>query len=335
MRIFLFFVFLLFSFALNSAESINKIYAIIGKISISQLDYEKGEDKFKRLFKQRSPYKGSHKTQVLDFLIERAIVDITADEESITVNEKRIESEIEKMMEHSGITDRAQFEKHLSEKSGMPFEMWVSDLPYQIKKSQLMQMRVTVRPPTEDDAKKWYERNKDKLGYEVKYREIVMIPRNTGLDEERRVSNEMSQIQKEIRKDKSAFNLIASGPRNQSPRGGYSDWISTSELVMKNRTLVGNLAMLPEGGISELFRDDRGRYCIIRMDGKRRTPMEAIRKIVQDIIAREKMDESFMDWVRERRKEVPMFIYDKEYAAENKIETPDESFNFNKIQQEK
>jgi hypothetical protein len=30
-----------------------------------------------------------------------------------------------------------------------------------------------------------------------------------------------------------------------------------------------------------------------------------------------------------------MFIYDKEYAAENKIETPDESFNFNKIQQEK
>lgn len=335
MRILLFTVFFLLSFALNGAESINKIYAIIGKISISQLDYERGEDKFKRLFKQRSPYKGSHKTQVLDFLIERAIVDITADEESITVNEKRIDSEIEKMMEHSGITDRAQFEKHLSEKSGMPFEMWASDLPYQIKKSQLMQMRVTVRPPTEEDAKKWYEKNKDKLGYEVKYREIVMIPRNGSLDEERRVSNEMSQIQKEIRKDKSAFNLIASGPRNQSPRGGHSDWISTTDLVMKNRTLVGNLAMLPEGGISELFRDDRGRYCIIRMDGKRRTPMEAIRKIVQDIIAREKMDESFMDWVRERRKEVPMFIYDKEYAAENKIETPDESFNFNKIQQEK
>jgi hypothetical protein len=44
------------------------------------------------------------------------------------------------------------------------------------------------------------------------------------------------------------------------------------------------------------------------------------------------MEESFAEWIKDRRKEITMIIYDKEYIQENKLETPDEAFNFDKVQ---
>jgi putative peptidyl-prolyl cis-trans isomerase len=129
-------------------ESINRIMAIVGKISISQLDFERGEEIYKALQKQKKqakPQKGSSKTQVLDFLIARAIIDITADEESIQAGEKNIEAEVDRLMKLSQISERAQFEKLIAEKTGLPFEIWINDLPYQIKRGQLLQVRVSIK----------------------------------------------------------------------------------------------------------------------------------------------------------------------------------------------
>lgn len=315
------------------AESLNKIIAIIGKISISQLDYIKGEETHKSLLRSRKPSvrisKGSQKTKILDFLIDRAIIDITAEEESIQAGEKNIEAEIERLMKLGNTPDRASFEKIIAEKTGLPFEVWLDDLPYQIKKNQLMQLRVNFKPPTEAEIHKWYLNNKNKVGMEVKFREICLTPKNSSFDEENRISNEINQIKKDVKKDPSSFNFIANSPRNSTP--GVIDWIQTFEVYSKSPVLMAALSRTSEGSVSEPFRDDRGKYCIVKLEGKRNTPEENIKRNIGEIIAREKAEGSFDEWVVSRRKEVIISIYDKEYIAENKLEAPDETFNYNKI----
>lgn len=316
-------------------ESINKIMAIVGKISISQLDFERGEEIFKVLQKQKKalkPPKGSWKSQVLDFLIARAIIDITADEESIQANEKNIESEIERLMKLSQTTDKAQFEKLISEKTGLPFDIWLNDLPYQIKRGQLLQVRVSIKPPSEQEVQSWYNSNKQKVGFEIKFREICLAPRNNSDDEEQRLSNEINNIKKDARKDRDSFSLIANGPRNQAYAKGINDWTPTFEIFNRSPILVNVLGRLEEGKVSDAFIDDKRRYCIVKLEGKRPTPIDTIRRNIQEIIQRERVDSSFDDWILTRRKEILITIYDKEYIAENKLEAPDESFNYSKIE---
>ena len=330
-----FIILLLINLSIYGQDSLNKIYAVVGKKSITEIDFEKGEDRYKKLFKTaKSPYKGSYKTQVLDFLISRAVIEITADEETITVNEKRVEAEIDKIMENSGHSDRAIFEKYISDRAGIPFDVWVAELPYQIMKNQLMQVRVPVKPPSEEEIQKWYANNKTKMGFEFKFREIAIVPRTGSIDEETRVLNEIKAIHKEIKKDKNAFTLISSGPRNNSNlRSGFMDWTPVSEIYKSNKFIANYLMQIEPGTTSDVFRDEKNRYCLIKSEGKRSTPIENIRRYIQQILQGEKVEESFDEWVRERRKELSIYIFDKEYLAENKVEAPDESFNFNKIKE--
>ncbi len=336
MKLLFFSIFLLsLNLSIHSQDSLNRIYAVVGKKSITEIDFEKGDDRYKKLFKTtKSPYKGSHKTQVLDFLIARAVIEITSEEETITVNEKRIESEIDKIMENSGHSDRAVFEKYIAERAGVPFDVWVAELPYQIMKNQLMQVRVPVKSPSEEEIQKWYANNKTKMGFEFKFREIAIVPKTGSIEEENRVLTEIKAIQKEIKKDKNAFNLISSGPRNNSNlRGGFMDWSPVSDIYKSNKFIANYLMQIEPGTISDVFRDEKNRYCIIKSEGKRSTPIENIRRYIQQILQGEKVEESFDEWIRERRKELTIYIFDKEYLAENKMEAPDESFNFNKIKE--
>ena len=319
----------------SAPESINRIMAIVGKISISQLDFERGEEIYKALQKQKKQIKAqksSWKTQVLDFLIARAIIDITADEESIQAGEKNVEAEIDRLMKLSQVTERPQFEKLITEKTGLPFDIWINDLPYQIKRGQLLQVRVSIKPPSEQEIQSWYNQNKQKVGFEIKFREICLVPKNSSDAEEQRISGEINNIKKEARKDRDAFNLIANGPRNQAYAKGINDWTPTFEIFNRSPALVNVLGRLDDGKVSDAFIDDKRRYCIVRMEGKRPTPIDTIRRNIQEIIQRERVDSSFDDWILTRRKEVLITVYDKEYIAENKLETPDESFNFSKIE---
>ncbi|MCE9499903.1 MAG: putative peptidyl-prolyl cis-trans isomerase, partial [Leptospira sp.] len=320
----------IFPATLGSAESINRILAIVGKHSISLLDYENEEDKFRKIskFLPRLNHKASFKTQLMDHMINRAIIDITAEEESIQVNEKRIETEIEKRMELMGITNRGAFEKNISQQTGMPFDMWVAELPYQIKKGQLLQVRVTTKLPSDKEIQDWYYINKSKVGFEIRYREIALIPSGNSIEEEARVSKELASIRSEVQKDPSSFKFIAAGPRNQSnlrQHGGLVDWIPAFELFKMSKITANVTSQLQEEKISDIFRDERKRYCIIKLEGKRPTPLDLVRKGIQNILYREKEESSFEDWLLQRRKEIHIVVYDRDYIKENKLEIPEES----------
>ncbi|WP_017850928.1 putative peptidyl-prolyl cis-trans isomerase [Leptospira interrogans] len=326
------FVFLFFLRPTHAAESLNRVIATVGTVSISELDLDDATEKYNRLQKhlKHEDYRKSFRTRIIDFLIDRAIVDVVAEEESIQVNEQRVDSEIEKRMEVMGITNRKQFEKTMETSSGMPFELWATELPYQIKKGQLLQLKIAVPPPNEQEIRSWYNQNKDKVGFEIRYRIISIAPENDSIQEENRLYKEVSEIRKSILADPSSFALIAGSPRNDPAlraRRGMVEWISSFDLYKYSKITATIAAPLPNGGVSEVFRDERKRYCILKIEGKRPTPMENLRGGIQNILYRDKEEDTFHRWLKESRAEIPIQIFDEAYRKENKIPLKEETFH--------
>ncbi|EKJ87454.1 putative peptidyl-prolyl cis-trans isomerase [Leptospira meyeri] len=319
--------------SLSSYESLNSVLVIVGPKSISSLDYEEGVERYKNLSRFFPNYrkKGSLHSQVVDFLIDRAVVDNAADEESIQVNEKRIEAEIQKRMEAQGISDLEQFKKSVQTQFNLPYDVWLEDLPYQIKKGQLLQIKVSPPLPSEQEVQSWYNKNKAKVGSEFKFREIVFSPSNSSIDEETRVFNELTEIRNKSLKDPSFFKLVASGPRNESRyrlNGGLVNWVPTFELYKSQPTTASVLTQVGGAGkISEVFRDDRKRYCLVFIEGMRPTPLDAVRKGIQGFLFREKEQTSFEEWVSNTRKNSSISIFDPIYMKEYNISNPEEKYN--------
>lgn len=313
-------------------ESLNRIVAIVGGISISQIDYERGVEKYKVISKFAPPSrkKQSFRTQVIDFLIDRAIVDIVAEEESIQVNEKRIESEIERRMEQTGSQDLEEFKKNVPKQTGMSYEDWLSDLPYQIKKGQIMQIRVSTQLPSEQEIRAWYRKNKSKVGFEVKFREIAIAPKNSSIDEESRIYKEIASIRAKVLKDPSLFRLIASGPRNDSRfRGGLVNWMPAFELYKQSAVIASISTQTKPGKISEIYRDESKRYAILYVQGVRPTPLESVRKGIQNVLYRDKEQQAYEDWLKSMREEISITTYDPIYNKENNVKLKEEIFGLN------
>ncbi|MDF3820767.1 putative peptidyl-prolyl cis-trans isomerase [Leptospira sp. 96542] len=332
-----FFICLILLFAIPSQiipyESLNSVMAIVGPKAISSIDFERGVEKYKNLTRFFPSYKkkGSLHSQVLDFLIDRAIVDIAAEEESVQINEKRIEAEIQKRMEMQGITDIEAFKRSVQQQFGLPYDVWLDDLPYQIKKGQLLQIKVSPPLPSEQEIQNWYNKNKSKVGFEFKFREIIFTPANSSIDEESKVFKELNDIRDKSLKDPSFFRLVASGPRNESRyriSGGLINWIPTFELFKTQPTTASVLSQVGgQGRISEVYRDERKRYCLVIVEGMRPTPLDAVRKGIQGLLFRDKEQSSFEDWIANTRKNTSITIFDPIYTKEQNISNPEEKYN--------
>ncbi|NCN10806.1 MAG: putative peptidyl-prolyl cis-trans isomerase [Leptospira sp.] len=313
-------------------ESLNQIIAIVGNFSISQIDYENGVERYKVISKFAPPSrkKQSLRSQVIDFLIDRLIVDIVAEEESVQINEKRIEAEVEKRMESMGITDLEQFKKAIPSQTSMSYDQWIQDLPYQIKKGQLLQIRVSTPLPSEQEIRSWYAKNKAKVGFEVKFREIAIAPKDSSIDEESRVYKEITEIRTKVIKDPSLFRLIASGPRNDSrykASGGFVNWIAAFELFKQSSILASITSKTKENKISEIYRDERKRYCILMIEGLRATPIDSVRRGIQNVLYRDKEQKAFEDWLDSMRTQISITTYDPTYNKEHNIKIQEEIYN--------
>lgn len=334
---FLFFILIIFSIVLitnqiTATESINNIMVILGKSPITKIDYELGQAKYDKVrpFIPEIQKNASYKTRVLNFLIDRLIINRAAEEESIQVDEKRVDSEIEKRMKMMEIADEKIFATTIAKQTGIPYDVWVSEIPYQIKKAQLLQVRISSPLPSESEIKKWYNANRHKVGFEVKYREIVMIPNDRSISEEARIFNEIKLLRKEIT-NAQTFRLVASSPRNNSilrAYGGLANYIPAFDLYKKSKILASITSQLSSGEISEVFKDEQNRYCILLLEDKRATPLDQVRRGIQNVLYRDKEEDSFINWLIESRDKIPMKFYDQDYIKENKITKQFEDYEY-------
>ena len=291
----------------REAETLNRIIMIVGDEPVTGIDLE---DMKTSIASGRIPglhaRRGRVEDQALEELIARAIVDREADDESIIISETRIENEIQKRKELSGIESDAQFQKEVENQTGLSFDVWVADMRYQLKKRQLIQLKVNVPRPEDSEVEDFYNKNRANIGVEVSFREIILRPSNGSIVEERRISKLANDLRREIAGGSASFSEAArTTAENISPlryRGGFQGYTPIQEVAARHQMLAGLLFSMRPGQLSGVYRDSNGNYFFTQLVGKRPVPLSKVSEMIRQKLYFEQEEDAFQNWIRDRKK---------------------------------
>ena len=291
-------------------EVLNRIRFIVGEEAITDMDIEAMR---KNLLRMGKPVRNLQEDAIKE-LIRRALVENEAKAESIIVSEQRVENEVTRAKENAGVRDDARFRQGIEAETGMPYSLWLENLRYDLIKQQLIQIKISVPPPTQEELRRFYGQNAARSGQEVRYREIVLQPQNQSIEEEARISNLARQIVQRSGGNATAFGELArTTPDNVSPLKMYSgmqDYISLTEVANFDRISAGVLSTLGPGQTSIPFRDARGRYVVFLMEGRRPVSFEKIEDRIRQKLFFDKAEQAFEEWIEKKRKETAITAID-------------------------
>lgn len=298
----------LFVFPIYGAETIpgeivNRVRYVIGNIPVTEIDIDEMEQNLR--YYDRSGKKSGRRAAENE-LVERAIVRLVAEEESLMVTDARVENEIKRRRNASGVSSAAQFEKMIESQTGMPYDLWYREMPYQILRSQVIQLLVPVSMPSENEMQSFYNKNRAQMGVEIAYREIIFAPEN--ITEERRLSKISRELWGTLRQDPSSFEKWAkTHPDNVSTRsglGGYCSHVPIHEIARLDERLASVLYRLNEGEVGPIFRDSNNRYMIVKLEDKRPTSFEKMKNVIIQRLLVDREEEAFAKWIKTKKKEI-------------------------------
>lgn len=285
---------------IDYGEELNSIHTIVGKKAITKLEI----DKITKLadFLSKSENK---KITPEDFLIEKVIVEQIAEEDSIIVSEERLKTEIEKRRISSNISSSEEFKKNIEKETGLTFDLWKEILRYQLLKQQIIQIRVPIPQPTEQEVENFYKKNSRQIGIEILYREII-FPKSNTIQEEKRIYQIASEIHQELQKAPEKFaDLARNAKENISPYkagGGIRLWTSIIDIAKEDPIIAGALFNTSINSITPIFKNQNEQYTILKVEGKRTIPLEKVREIIRFRLFYEKAEESFQKWLEEKKR---------------------------------
>ncbi len=289
---------------------LNRVRMVVGSISITQIDVE---NQMAQLRQSNRPPRNLEKA-AMDRLITRAIVNMEAERESIIVSDARMENEIRRRQQATGIADAAEFQKTVARQTGSTFEIWVDDLRFEIIKRQLVQVKLTVPQPDEREVERFYRKNRNKVGTEIRYREMLFAPKNASIAEEQRVSNLAKQAHGRVSANPRSFATVArSSPDNVSPLkafGGLQDYLPIQEIAARDQILAGILFNYGAGQVPRPFRTSGNRYMVVYIEGKRPIPLAKVREQIRQRLYFDRENEVFDRWLEKRRKQVAITSFD-------------------------
>ncbi|MCS7205165.1 MAG: peptidyl-prolyl cis-trans isomerase [Leptospiraceae bacterium] len=280
-------------------EKLNTIVYVVGKKAITQYDIER----VKKLvnFINKTEYRNQTPES---FLIEKAIIEQIAEEEVIIVNDERLRTEIEKRRQNANFPTLDEFKAFVEKETQLSFEEWKEVLRYQILKQILLQIKVSIPQPEEREIEEFYKKHQKQIGLEVLYREII-FPRTNTIAEEKRIFDIAKEVHNQITKNPQSFPEVARNlPENVSRfrfGGGLRFWTSITDVASEDPIIAGAIYNLPVGSISPIFKNQFGQYTILKIEGKRPTPIEKVREIIRMRLFYEKSEESFQQWLNEQK----------------------------------
>ena len=281
----------------------------VGTQIITQEDLERTSQRLRRM-----KTKGNVKKKAIDTLIERTLVAEVAEQESIVISDKRIKNEIVRQSQFQGLSE-AQFRKKIEKELNLPFQDWSEELRYRLIKKQLAQIHLRITPPSDGEIKSFYRKNRKRIGLEFRYREMVFIPQNASIAEEKRISAITRDIAARLQSDPKSFTKMAkTNPHNHSRykyRGGLRSYQSIHEIAAKNRVLAMVLYNHRRDQISRPFRDSLNRYMIVKVEKRRAIPLEKVRHFILAQLYRQREDLAFQKWIKEKKQKVTIIALEK------------------------
>lgn len=292
-------------------QLINQVVALVGDIAITQSDLEENIGLFK-IKKNIKKDKRDIESQTLDHLISQAIVDYAAKEESLKISENQIDQEINRQMAAQGITDIEKFKALIKKELKLTWQQYREETKNQLLVRQIMQIRVPVTPPDEQEIRQWYNKNKRKLGKKYLARIIQMRFKGGNYQDELRVSKSMKAART------LALNDFVTAAKKYSQhasasQGGSIGWVRPEEIALQDPFLAGAIANSPNGKVSQVFVG-QGAYYIVKVEKSAPIQYDEVHNYITAFLYNQKEQDAFAHWLQEERKRLSIQIFAEGYT---------------------
>ncbi len=294
-------------------EMLDRVIAVVNERPIVESEVK---DRFARL-QQRANMAAVQPTQgmsrVLDKFIEEALVAEEAESQAIIVSDEKIENHIKKIMERNNIASLDEFRQRIEKTENIPFDDYREELRKSMITEQVMSIAIGVTPPTRKEGLTWYEANKEKLGFEVNVKHILMRPRDNSPAEERRVSEALRELQGRAYAGEAFEALAAQHSEDVATvnKGGDMGWVALGDVDPYFANQVFQLNQ--PGQISNVIRSSYG-YHIVKFLGKRQVTYESVEDKILNMLIQQKMHDQFGKWIGQRKRESDIKIYMQDYV---------------------
>ncbi len=292
------------------ATVLNDVVAVVANAPVTTIDLSLELDRMKR---RKVPAKDKRgvKSQALDNLIGRAIIDVIAREESVTISPERIKNAIKKEMDMRGLLREDDFKKIIKRDTGMEFDDYKDELSRQLKTQQVMQLRVSVPNPTPSQVEEWYKQNKNRVGKKYTFR-MIYIP---VAGNELKVSTQMKAARAMGASSSAGFANAATkySAHASKGRGGLMVDMRLDQVAQIDPILAGAINGTPMGTTSQIFVGSSGGYYCVRVESARAIGLDEVYDNVRAIIYSQNEQIEYGRWLKEQRKKVAVTIYLKEY----------------------
>ncbi len=342
------FIIIATSLPLKSWEPYDRVIAVVNTRPITESDVVTRLEQLIKLKQIKGKNMVYEKSRVLDTFIENVLVNETATEQSIIVSNKKVMGHIDNFIrqylhprtkdnkELAELTEKislrvldklngdisakdkkldkltSEFINYIEISQKTDFYSFSEDIRINIMKQQLIQIAIGLSPPSKKEVEDWFNKNREKLGFEVNAKHILIRPKESSLSAERQANKKIEGILTRVKKGESFEKLAAqySEDRASAVNGGSLGWVNIATL---DPYFAGTVfRMKRRGQISHVFKSKFG-YHIVKYMGRRPIKLESVERIIIAKLYNDKMLEQFKNWVSERKKKSAIKIFMKNY----------------------
>lgn len=348
LNIILFSIVLLFPISSSAWENYETVLAVVNSRAIMESDVNQKLERLKSLKKIRSSKINYEKSRIIDQMIEAELIFETAQNESILLSDKRIVNQLEgairkffssRISDKQELTDTVKnvsdnmekfmankfevnfkvdpdlkrFIDYIEKKEKIDFFSFFDEIKVSIAREQIMSVAIGTNPPSPEEAKKWYKKNKSKLGYEVHVKHILIIPKSRSLADEKAANSTANDIRKQLMSNPGSFESLAakySQDPGSAKNGGDLGWQMLAQL---DPYFAGHVYKMKKyGQISGVFKSGFG-YHIVKYLSKRAVSYESVEKMIMYKLYTENSQQQFKKWVKQKKDEASIKIYMEGY----------------------
>jgi len=241
---------------------------------------------------------------VLNNLIDGKITEQEVKRYKIAVTDEEVEAYIRQFKERRSLTDESL--KAMLAQEGVTPEEYRKEIRLQLQRTRLVNREVRSKVViTQEDIKKYYEKNKQKYGGSTQYylwNLFVKLPPGSGPSERTAARELLARASAELASGRAFEELARAHSRGeQGIEGADLGWFRIDELNPQLRQAVQNLKA---GQSSAIVESDFG-YQIVylqRIEQTAAKPLPQVEAEIQDILFRETVDTRFASWISELRK---------------------------------
>ncbi|HPS56610.1 MAG TPA: peptidylprolyl isomerase [Spirochaetota bacterium] len=329
-------------------EKFDRVLAVVNNRPIIESEVNKRLEQHRAIKDIPRAKLAYEKSRIIDNLIENELIFETAEKESIEISDRRVINQLndamtmffkkteddnkkvaetvvrvsknlEKLMgdrfnpDIKIDSDLKKFMAFVEKKEKTDFFSFFDQMKVGIARQQIMSIAIGANPPSSEDARKWYNKNREKLGFEVHVKHILIVPKGNSLADEKEANDKLEGIRQKVLAGESFEKLAAkhSQDTGSAQNGGDIGWQMLGQL---DPYFANNVfQMSKKGQISKVFKSGFG-YHIVKYIDRRAVTYEKVEELIMWKLHSENMAVQFEKWLDKRKNEASIEIYMEDYV---------------------